>query len=706
MTFGLLCATAGAEPQTPAGKRVFEPMDYHGVTIDSGALRAQLDEVRAAYLRIPNDDLLKGFRKRAGRPAPGVDLGGWYSSDTFHVFGQIVSGLSRLYAATGDPACRAKVDALISGWDECIGPDGYFYYSAKPNAPHYIYDKMLWGLLDAHLYAGNSAAPADLSRITDWAVKNLDRTRKPGDTSTEWYTLSENLYRAWLATGDPKYRDFAKVWEYTDYWDSYARGQDIFAPRPDGRRTGAYHAYSHVNTLGGAGAAYLATGDAHYLDIIRNAYDYLQANEVFATGGYGPDEKLLPAESLPASLQATHATFETQCGSWAAFKLCKYLLTITGDARYGDWIERLVWNGIGASIPMDADGRVFYYSDYNPSGGAKRLNDTRWTCCAGTCPQAVADYADLVYFHNPSNLCVNLYVPATVRLDLGGVPVTVRQTTRFPDDDTSTFTVNAPRPAAFLVRFRIPEWLAKPMEITVNGQTLANPVIAQHWSIVSREWSEGDQVQVRLPMGFHSSALNSQKDSPAAVMYGPVVLAFRAPDLGFVTNLDLSRLPSELSPCAGEALTWRLTAAPDILARPFYAYEEGQPYCLYLDPHCARRISYQRVKFGGRWEEANSFRYSNQAGASAECAFTGTGIRWLGLRYDDGGRAEVLIDGKVVAVVDQYGPGRDLRFDWVQRGLTPGAHTLRLQVLPDKTEASKDHYINVAGFELLDDGSE
>jgi hypothetical protein len=388
------------------------------------------------------------------------------------------------------------------------------------------------------------------------------------------------------------------------------------------------------------------------------------------------------------------------------FKLCKYLLTITGDARYGDWIERLVWNGIGASIPMAADGRVFYYSDYNPGGGAKRQVDTAWTCCTGTRPQAVADYVDLVYFHNDSNLCVNLYVPATIRLDLGGVPVTVRQTTRFPEDDTSTLTVHAPRPAAFILRFRIPEWLAQPMEITVNGQTLATPVIAQHWTIVSREWTDGDQVQVRLPMGFHSSVLNSRKGNPAAVMYGPVVLAFRAPDLTFVTNLDLSRLPSELSPCPGEALTWRLTAAPDILARPFYAYAEGQPYDLYLDPHLARRISYQRVKFSGRWEDANSFRFSNQAGASAECAFTGAGVRWLGSRYDDAGRAEVLIDGKVAAVVDQYGPGRDLHFDWVRRGLAPGAHTLRLEVLPDKTEASKDHYINVAGFEPLDNEAE
>ena len=29
----------------------------------------------------------------------------------------------------------------------------------------------------------------------------------------EWYTLTENLYRAYLVTGNQRYRDFGAVWE-------------------------------------------------------------------------------------------------------------------------------------------------------------------------------------------------------------------------------------------------------------------------------------------------------------------------------------------------------------------------------------------------------------------------------------------------------------------------------------------------------------
>ena len=142
----------------PAGQKRLQNFDYRGVSIDGGRFRLLIDTARDDYLRIPNDDLLKGFRQRAGLPAPGNNLGGWYSGDVFHVFGQIVSGLARLHTATGDPSCRDKVNTLVAEWAKCIGPDGFFFYSLKPNAPHYIYDKMVGGLVDAHLYCGSPEA--------------------------------------------------------------------------------------------------------------------------------------------------------------------------------------------------------------------------------------------------------------------------------------------------------------------------------------------------------------------------------------------------------------------------------------------------------------------------------------------------------------------------------------------------------------------
>jgi uncharacterized protein len=686
----------------PKGLRKLDVFDYHGVTLDGGRMRLQLDDVRDYYLRIPNDDLLKGFRQRANLPAPGKDLGGWYSTDTFHVFGQILSGLARLYAASGDAACKEKVDALVSEWGKCITPDGYFYYSAKPNAPHYIYDKMVGGLVDAYVYCANREAIAQLHRITGWAVKNLDRSLRTADTSTEWYTLTENLDRAYLATGDTLYRDFAEVWEYREYWDIYARKADLFAPRPSGQHNDAYHAYSHVNTLGGAGAAYLVKGDPHYLAILINAYDSLQANQVFATGGYGPDEQFLPRDKLRERLENTANTFETQCGSWAGFKMAKHLLCATGEAKYGDWVERLALNGIGASIPMSGDGRVFYYSDYNPHGGEKRNTDFGWSCCTGTRPQAAADCCDLVYLKDKTSLYVNLFTPSTVHWSIDGASVTLHQATRFPEEESTQLTIVVAQPATFGLKIRCPAWLAGPIRANVNGAGAGITRDTHDWARIDRTWKNGDRVAITLPMRLASSSLPGSR-YPAALLFGPVALAVRAASANFAVKIDLNHPEKSLTEARGEALTWRLAGDPAVLVRPFYAFKEGDPYYLYFDPAAANRISHRAVLYQGSWNDGAAFHFTNSVGATAECKFQGTGIRWLGFRFDDAGKAEVSIDGKVVATVDQFGPGRNLPFEWSQKHLTRGAHSIRLRLLSDKLPQSKDRFINVAGFEALHD---
>src|ERR1035441_958292 len=95
-SISLFLASSLAAVPLACGPRMIQPFDYHGVTLDDGEFKRQFDEVRCFYLRIPNDDLLKGFRLRAGLPAPGEDLGGWYTRDVGHIFGQVISGLSRM----------------------------------------------------------------------------------------------------------------------------------------------------------------------------------------------------------------------------------------------------------------------------------------------------------------------------------------------------------------------------------------------------------------------------------------------------------------------------------------------------------------------------------------------------------------------------------------------------------------------------------
>jgi len=57
-----------------------EPPD---VQLTGGPFAEQYNALHAHYLALSDDSLFKVYRRRAGLPAPGKDMGGWYDRDGF-----------------------------------------------------------------------------------------------------------------------------------------------------------------------------------------------------------------------------------------------------------------------------------------------------------------------------------------------------------------------------------------------------------------------------------------------------------------------------------------------------------------------------------------------------------------------------------------------------------------------------------------------
>src|SRR5208337_605341 len=148
---------------------------YGEVELLEGPMRQQFDTNHAFYLALDEDSLLKPFRQRAGLPAPGDDMGGWYdwTDDSplkdnhgfapCHSFGQYLSGLARDYAATGDKPTQEKVQRLVRGYAAAVSPR----FNQGNRFPAYTYDKVSIGLLDAHELAGDPNALKALDSALD-----------------------------------------------------------------------------------------------------------------------------------------------------------------------------------------------------------------------------------------------------------------------------------------------------------------------------------------------------------------------------------------------------------------------------------------------------------------------------------------------------------------------------------------------------------
>ena len=87
------------------------------------------------------------------------------------------------------------------------------------------------------------------------------------------------------------------------------------------------------------------------------------------------------SDDLFTSLSKTHSSFEAPCGSYAHFKVTRYLLRVTRESCYGDSMERVMYNTVLGALPLLADGHAFYYSDCN-FRGSKFYHNSRWPCCS------------------------------------------------------------------------------------------------------------------------------------------------------------------------------------------------------------------------------------------------------------------------------------------------------------------------------------
>jgi uncharacterized protein len=512
---------------------------YGDVLMSSDPQETQLRETHAVLMSLSEDSLLKPFRQMSGLAAPGDDLGGWYSYDPDYdyrkhfdrgfapgcTFGQWVSALARTYAITGDEATREKVLRLNRLYAQTITPEFYI----RNRFPAYTYDKLVLGLLDSHSYVKDPQAFAILEQTTNTALPHMPghavehdvawRTDKdPADKSWTWdesYTVPENMFLAYARGAGRRYYDIGL--QYLDdktWFDPLSRNENVLNGR---------HAYSYVNSLSSAMMAYLVAGSEKHLRAGQNGFRMVQ-EQSYATGGWGPDETLRApgSDDVYASLTNTHHSFETPCGSYAHFKVTRYLLRVTRDSRYGDSMERMMYNTVLGSKPLEENGHAFYYSDYN-FDGERVYHNARWPCCSGTLPQVATDYRINTYFRGPQAVYVNLYVPSTLRWTEDGATLSLTQEGEYPYEDHVTFTVTSSQPAETTINFRIPEW-AEGAELFVNGARQTGLAEPGRFAAVRREWKSGDRVELALPLKMRLEAIDARHSDTVALLRGPLVL--------------------------------------------------------------------------------------------------------------------------------------------------------------------------------------
>jgi hypothetical protein len=270
----------------------------------------------------------------------------------------------------------------------------------------------------------------------------------------------------------------------------------------------------------------------------------------------------------------------------------------------------------------------------------RRARSEELTCCTAGAARGLASVADWALLRDARGLVLNWYGPGTMTASVGGTKVALRQETDYPGDGKVVLEVAPEKPAKFALRLRVPHWSAS-TSLAVNGTAVE--ARRGTYAEVEREWAAGDRVELALDLSPHFWAGEREAAGKASIYRGPLLMA----------------------------------------------YED-------------RSVPVPR--FGPQWKKSDDLWVAGVAGATFEADFEAEGIAWLGKRTEDGGMARILIDGREVARVDQFAPGRGGAFEWEVRGLSAGRHTIKVQVLDEKNPASKGRSVNVRSLTTPGEG--
>ncbi len=511
--------------------------------------------------------------------AAGMAEGGFcsaYPFDDSDVY-KIIEGASYSLKVHPDPDLGKYLDELIAKIGAAQEDDGYLYTARtiypEPPKVRWVDTEERWDNMYlghelynvGHMYEAAVAHFQATGKRTflDIAIKNADliesvfgpgkKTGVPGHQEIEI-----GLVKLYRVTGESKYLDLAKF--FLDE-RGHPHGRELYGEysqdhmpvteqtEPVGHAVRAAYMYS-----GMADVAAL-TGEAAYRKALEILWNNVISKKMYLTGGIGSRSG---GESFGEDYELPNAT--AYCETCAAIAHAFWnhrMFLLSGDAKYLDVLERVLYNGILSGIALTGD--LFFYP--NPLESHGQHERSPWFTCA-CCPSNVTRFVPsvpgYVYATQGDDLFVNLFVHSEANIQTDSQTVEIKQETAYPWEGSVKITVSPEKSKTFALAIRIPGWtrnqpvpsgLYRYMDssgqkaaISVNGKPY-DYTLEKGFARIRRKWKREDTVDIFLPLSVRRVLSHKKVEENAgkvALERGPIVYCAEWVDnYGFVSNLVL-----------------------------------------------------------------------------------------------------------------------------------------------------------------------
>jgi DUF1680 family protein len=509
------------------------------VTLLDGPFKHARDLNIQTLLQYDVDRLLAPYRKEAGLPAKASAYPNWEGLDG-HIGGHYLSAMAINYAATNNAECKRRMEYMISELKACQAANeinnsewGRGYAGGMPNskaiwsnlqkgdfsvyrsswAPWYNLHKTYAGLRDAWLYAGNENARDIFLKFCDWGIRitsALSDEQMQSMLNSEQGGINETFADAFQMTGDEKYLTAAKRFSHRMLLDPMSSDSDNLDNK---------HANTQIPKAIGFQRIAELSHDKKFAEAGSFFWQTVTENRSLAFGGNSRREFFPPVSACIDFVNDIEGP--ESCNSYNMLKLTEDLFRSDPSGKYTDYYERTLYNHILSTQNPEHGGYVYFtparprhYRVYSAP------NEAMW-CCVGTGMENHGKYNQFIYTHSHDSLFLNLFIPS--ELNWREKDITIRQETKFPDEEKTKLTITKGA-SRFKLMVRYPSWVNEgDLKITINGKPVSSKVGPSSYIVLDRQWKKGDEVQVFLPM-HNTIELLPNVPEYIAFMHGPILL--------------------------------------------------------------------------------------------------------------------------------------------------------------------------------------
>lgn len=301
----------------------------------------------------------------------------------------------------------------------------------------------------------------------------------------------ENMLEISRFTGDVSFADRAmRVFGNYEsgYLGSWVRDKNFM-------RTAICHGVSYNESAKLCAAAYIWNGNPDYLAASVNAYEFLQEHFVLPNGANSSNEFLHGIGAFEAAEACDISDF-----LWSNV----WMARATGDARYGDRIERDFFNAFPTAVNSYFDLSVYTTAMNRIPGVHLKIRDDGQyykvihdpTCCSANINRMLPNYVINMCMHNLDNELMWLaYGPCHLQSRDGSYDIEMQ--TEYPFREDIRLVVNA-MPQGERLLLRVPGWCGEAV-CKINGK-MVKVKPENGFLHLRHRWKTGDIVELRLPM--------------------------------------------------------------------------------------------------------------------------------------------------------------------------------------------------------------